>query len=81
VSLKLILEDGVFVLIASSNSTQFIEMARAVIWFRVKELKRLLTPVEPCWASPGAKGQQSSAGDSENIIEMMRKKDRVLRLV
>ena len=31
VSLKLILEDGVFVLIASSNSTKFIEMARAAI--------------------------------------------------
>ena len=31
VSLKLILEDGVFVLIASSNSTKFIEMASTAI--------------------------------------------------
>ena len=31
VSLKLILVGGVFVLIASSNSTKFIEIARAVI--------------------------------------------------
>ena len=68
VSLKLILEDGVFVLIAFNSSTKFIEMARTVIWLRVSKF------TNAGWAllgSPGAKGQQSSAGDSEKNNEEM----------
>ena len=67
-----------FILISASNSLKSAKLFYLLINDKSHTkgssnkngLKSLLTSAEPCWASPGAKGQQSSAGGSKNQVNL-----------